>query len=40
MTVRNIVIEYLADRAEFVEQLARLSWEEWQEVYQQRKQTL
>ena len=40
MTARDVVIEYLADRAEFVEQLARLSWKEWQEVYQQRKQTL
>ena len=35
----DITIDYLANRPEFVEQLARLSWTEWQEVYQQREQT-
>jgi len=40
MTVRDVIIEYLADRPEFVEQLAQLSWKEWQDVYQQRQQTL
>jgi GNAT superfamily N-acetyltransferase len=36
----NIAIDYLANCPEFVGELARLSWKEWQEVYQQRKQTL
>src|SRR5215472_14960232 len=40
MTVRDVIIEYLADRPEFVEKLAQLSWKEWQDVYQQRQQTL
>jgi GNAT superfamily N-acetyltransferase len=40
MTPQNIAIEYLANCPEFVGELARLSWKEWQEVYAQRKQTL
>jgi GNAT superfamily N-acetyltransferase len=36
----NIAIDYLANCPELVGELARLSWKEWQEVYQQRKQTL
>jgi len=36
----DIAIDYLANCPELVDELARLSWEEWQEVYQQRKQTL
>jgi len=40
MTGPNIAIDYLANCPELVDELARLSWEEWQDVYQQRKQTL
>jgi GNAT superfamily N-acetyltransferase len=40
MTEPNIAIDYLANCPEFVDELARLSWKEWQDVYQQRKQTL
>jgi GNAT superfamily N-acetyltransferase len=40
MTLAEIVIDYLADRPEFVEELAWLSWKEWQEIYQKREQTL
>ena len=40
MSKLNITIEYLAERPEFLERLAQLSWEEWQEIYQQRDQTL
>ncbi|HJT44790.1 MAG TPA: GNAT family N-acetyltransferase [Chthoniobacterales bacterium] len=36
----DITIEYLADRPELVAELARLSWREWQDVYEQRGQTL
>ena len=36
----DIVIEYLATRPEFLEQLAELSWKEWQDIYEQRDQTL
>ena len=39
MTVPDITVEYLADRPEFVEQLARVSWVEWQTVYQPREET-
>jgi len=39
MTKPNIAIDYVANCPELIEKLARLSWEEWQEVYQQRKQT-
>ena len=35
-----IAIDYLASCPEFVNALARLSWKEWQEIYQQREQTL
>jgi GNAT superfamily N-acetyltransferase len=38
--VTDVRIEYLADRPEFLEEIARLSWKEWQEVYQRRNQTL
>src|ERR1700732_1151098 len=40
MTLPEITIDYLANRPEFVEELAQLSWKEWQEIYQQRDQTL
>jgi GNAT superfamily N-acetyltransferase len=40
MTRPNIAIDYLANRPGLVDELARLSWKEWQEVYEQRKQTL
>jgi len=40
MTPPNIAIDYLANCPEFVGELARLSWKEWQDVYEQRKQTL
>jgi len=40
MTGTNIAIDYLANCPELVDELARLSWEEWPEVYEQRKQTL
>jgi len=40
MTQPDIVIDYLADHPELVGELARLSWREWQEVYQRREQTL
>ena len=40
MTLPEITIDYLANRPEFVEELAQLSWKEWQDVYQQRDQTL
>jgi len=36
----KIAIDYLANCPELVDELARLSWEEWQEVYRQRRQTL
>src|SRR5215831_1046595 len=40
MTGPNIAIDYLANCPELVDELARLSWKEWQDIYQQRKQTL
>ena len=40
MTGANIAIDYLANCPELVDELARLSWKEWSEVYKQRKQTL
>jgi GNAT superfamily N-acetyltransferase len=40
MTGPDIAIDYLANFPELVDELGRLSWKEWQEVYQQRKQTL
>jgi len=40
MSEPNIVIDYLGNCPELIDKLARLSWEEWQEIYQQRKQTL
>jgi GNAT superfamily N-acetyltransferase len=40
MTSLEIRIEYLANHPELVDELARLSWKEWQEVYQQRDETL
>src|SRR6476660_10531522 len=36
----EIAIDYLVNRPELVGEVARLSWKEWQEVYQQREQTL
>ena len=40
MPLSDITIEYLANRPEFIDELARLSFLEWQDVYQQRGQTL
>lgn len=40
MTLPNIVIDYLANCPELAGELARLSWKEWQDIYEQRKQTL
>ena len=40
MTRPDIAIEYLTNHPELVDALARLSWKEWQEIYQQREQTL
>jgi len=40
VTLPNITIEYLANWPEFIDELARLSFLEWQDVYQQRGQTL
>jgi GNAT superfamily N-acetyltransferase len=39
MTQPTIPIDYLAHCPELIDELARLSWNEWQEIYQQRKQT-
>ncbi len=39
MTRPDIVIDYLANCPELVDELARLSWEEWQVVYRRRNQT-
>ena len=36
----NIAIDYLANCPELIGEVARLSWKEWQEIYQQREQTL
>lgn len=36
----DITIEYLANRPEFLNELASLSWREWLDVYEQRGQTL
>jgi GNAT superfamily N-acetyltransferase len=35
----EITVDYLANHAELVDQLALLSWTEWQSIYQQRGQT-
>jgi GNAT superfamily N-acetyltransferase len=40
MTPPDIVIDYLGNHPGLVDELARLSWREWQEVYQRREQTL
>ena len=40
MIESTIVIDYLANHAELIDEVAKLSWTEWSEVYQQRKQTL
>jgi GNAT superfamily N-acetyltransferase len=40
MTGPNISIDYLAHCPELIDELARLSWKEWQDIYEQRKQTL
>jgi len=40
MTRPNIAIDYLASCPELAGELARLSWKEWQDVYQRREQTL
>jgi GNAT superfamily N-acetyltransferase len=36
----EISIDYLANCPEFIDELAQLSWKEWQEIYEQRNQTL
>jgi GNAT superfamily N-acetyltransferase len=40
MTAPKIAIDYLANCPEFIGEVARLTWEEWQEIYEQRQQTL
>jgi len=40
MTGPNIAIHYLANCPELIDELARLSWKEWQEIYERRQQTL
>jgi len=40
MTRPDIAIDYLANCPELIDELARLSFIEWRDVYQQRKQTL
>lgn len=40
MTLSDITIEYLANRPEYIDELARLSFLEWQDIYAQRGQTL
>jgi GNAT superfamily N-acetyltransferase len=40
MAASGIIIDYLADHPELLDELARLSWTEWRQVYQQRNQTL
>jgi GNAT superfamily N-acetyltransferase len=40
MTGPTIAIDYLAHCPELIDELARLSWKEWQDIYEQRKQTL
>src|SRR5262252_6828406 len=40
MTGPNIAIDYLANCPELIDELAQLSWKEWQDIYQQRQQTL
>ena len=40
MTRLAIVIDYLVEHPELVDELAQLSWKEWQDIYQQRDQTL
>src|SRR4051794_10644746 len=39
MTPPEITVHYLADHPHLADQLARLSWAEWQPIYQQRGQT-
>ena len=36
----TIAIDYLAHSPELIDEVARLSWKEWQDIYEQRKQTL
>src|ERR1700730_4298017 len=40
MSPADITVGYLANRPELLQQLTELSWKEWQEIYQQRDQTL
>ncbi len=40
MNKADIRIDYLADHSELLDELARLSWKEWQNIYQQREHTL
>lgn len=40
MTRPDIAIDYLAHCPELIDELARLSWKEWQDIYEQRQQTL
>jgi hypothetical protein len=39
MTRPNIIIDYLANRAERADELARISWTEWRSIYEQRGET-
>jgi N-acetylglutamate synthase-like GNAT family acetyltransferase len=40
MRSADILIDYLTEHPELVDELARLSWKEWQDVYEKRQQTL
>jgi N-acetylglutamate synthase-like GNAT family acetyltransferase len=40
MRSADILIDYLNEHPELVDELARLSWKEWQDVYEKRQQTL
>ena len=39
MAHQEITIDYLANHSELAEELARWSWNEWQEIYKERGQT-
>ena len=39
MTRPNIAVDYLANHPELADELARLSWAEWQSIYEQRGET-
>jgi GNAT superfamily N-acetyltransferase len=39
MMPTNVAVDYLANHPEHADELARLSWDEWQSIYEQRGQT-